>query len=128
MALVAIGQLHLVDQVPEVHVRGVDQRDVVVQVVGVVVRVLTEVTAAHGVGVLSLEAPQSTVVDGDGVSSVGAVGSRDHPGVTDDRATAPPATAVAAEAQTHDVGHLALVAYFHKNADCISFQQNCQNY
>jgi len=65
-------------------------------------------SAAHGVGVLGLEAPQGTVVDGHRVGTVGAVGGGHHPGVADDRATAPPATAAAAEAQTHDVGHLAL--------------------
>jgi len=50
VAIVVAGQLHLVDQAPEVHVGDADQGDVVVQVV-VPVGVLDHVAAAHPVGV-----------------------------------------------------------------------------
>jgi len=106
VAIVEAGQLHLVDHVPEVHVGGADQGDVVAVLVGPVV-VLDEVAAADGVGELGVGAPGGSVVDGHLTGVVGAVGSSEHPIVGDDGATAPPA-AVAAEAKTHRVGSLAL--------------------
>jgi len=110
VAVVVAGQLNLVDQAPEVDVRGTDQGDVVVQVAAVVVVVLDDVATAHPVGVLGLGADAGSVVDGHSTGSVGAVSGGQDPGVADDRATAPPVS-VAAEEQTHDVGHLALVGW-----------------
>jgi len=110
VAVVVAGQLNLVDQAPEVDVRGTDQGDVVVQVAAVVVVVLDEVSASNPVGVLGLVAQTGSVVDGHSTGSVGAVGGGQDPGVSDDRATAPPVS-IAAEQQTHDVGNLALVGW-----------------
>jgi len=71
--------------------------------------VLDEVVAGHPVGVLGLQAPQGSVVDGHRFHAVGAMLGSHDPGVADDGAAAPGPTAVPAEAQAHDVGHLALV-------------------
>jgi len=66
---------------------------------------LDEVAVSDGVGVLGVGAPGgSEVYDHGGGISNAVLGSQD-PGVADDRATAPPASA---EAETHGVGSLSL--------------------